>query len=493
MFNNWKQQTERAALIDVEKQSKIIQQKARTLAREAGKLNLPAPEANEPCENERAIYGEVHQLKSQFDEHYTEKLTQICTEQTEMISKLVGEELDECPAIARQLFETHKASFRGPLRDAAETEDQAYREHKATEDQFGKVNISMVGSYLLHVVAVIASLLVESVLNAFVFAPANPLGLLGGIFEAFAIAALSIAMSFTWGVVLGRVWSRGWASRALGIIGSAVFVAALLAYHCLVAWYRTILVHGETPADAVTQAVGFFNQFGFHLNDVHAWYLLTVGVFFGLLACSAGYRTRQAKIAASNARIIRNHEAAIEAFRSVREDFIQGVDHVHDEALRETELRLDDAKQAAHALRSHITEAKRLQRANSTTIEGLNELHESAIKTFRMVAGYIRTISEPRYWQQNIKPLDEGVKLDMASVHEAEALLGQLGQHLKALSDKALDIKETIRQAHRTHLSQAPAFIDSFRQRAARANDNPRDAQLHVLRLGAQELESNHG
>lgn len=494
-----RQQTQRITQINIDEEPDKIYQQARARGREAGLKKQHNPEATQPCEHEQAIHRDVADLKTKVDQDFEYQMDHNDADLRESISKVDGAELDECPAMTKQQFEAHNALYKTLLAAAASVVDETSRCRKAMEDQYGKVSSSAVGSYLLHIAVLLTSLLGESGLNAFLFGQAHELGILGGAIQSFAIAAFSIAASFSWGAVLRSAIDRGGLLRALGLMGTAVFGGLLISYHGIVAWYRTVLVHGDDPIDAVTSALGFFVNYGLGLQDVHSAFLLVIGVFLGILACCSGYRSHEARIQAANARIVREHEAAEAKFQNVQGDNVLDGERIHEEMLRETDHRFQTANQAVSELRLGISKAKRLRHTHQAMTQRLKDIDETAIQTFRLSCGYVEGehASHPPYWQEEIDGIDDSFELDMSTVDDAETLLADLGKRLQVLRDKRKAANDKIRQMSSSHLVDAMHLGETIRQGAGNKRltrvepANPLHP-LHVIDIEDTQKEAAH-
>ncbi|MGH8716871.1 MAG: hypothetical protein ACREUI_09175, partial [Burkholderiales bacterium] len=146
-------------------------------------------------------------------------------------------------------------------------------------------------SFPKHISHLGAFLGLESIANTGLFAMGSDIGILGGFLSAIQVSGLSVFAMFLWGKVLRAAQEQSSAVwRALANVGTLIVTALLTIYHSVVAWYRHLLEYSNRPDDAVRTAGEFFFKYRFDIPDILSWYLLLIGLIFGVLSAVTGYR-----------------------------------------------------------------------------------------------------------------------------------------------------------------------------------------------------------
>ena len=129
----------------------------------------------------------------------------------------------------------------------------------------------------------------EGGLNGTFLARGHELGLLGGISEALAIAAINIlyGLAVGWQVAPRMVHRRPlW--KLVGVGGIVLYVGVMGGFNLAVAHYRTALA-GEHPEQAPQHAWASLLAQPVGIEDMHAWFLFALGCMFSLGAALDGW------------------------------------------------------------------------------------------------------------------------------------------------------------------------------------------------------------
>ncbi|MGH8549013.1 MAG: hypothetical protein ACRERU_10510, partial [Methylococcales bacterium] len=157
--------------------------------------------------------------------------------------------------------------------------EQGVRE---SNEKYGLSNAQITGkSFFRHVFHLACFLVIESSANAPLFGLGSEQGLLGGLWIGIMVAAFNVFVSYYGGIACRAAREQNSALwRFLSSLGIAAYGAALIIYHSIVAWYRSLLI-SDQPDDVVRLAHEYFFQNQFNLPDVTSWFLLFVGLIFG--------------------------------------------------------------------------------------------------------------------------------------------------------------------------------------------------------------------
>lgn len=123
----------------------------------------------------------------------------------------------------------------------------------------------------------------ETVLNGFFLAKGNDLGVLGGITEAFAFAALNIFATALIGFFGIRwIFHRNLFAKLVGLVSALLFLALAIALNLALAHYRE--VSGTLIDTASTQIIERLNTNPLGLQDVKSWLFFGIGFLASIFA-----------------------------------------------------------------------------------------------------------------------------------------------------------------------------------------------------------------
>ena len=139
-------------------------------------------------------------------------------------------------------------------------------------------------SRLWNFAVILVILVVKSVLNGSFLARGLETGLIGGVIEAFVIAAINITFGFFLGnSVMRYLFHRNYLLRLLTLFEVPVSFAIAVFFNLLVGHYRDAL-GGTDPAHASAAASDRFSTHPFSLAAFKSWVLFAIGTLF-LIGC----------------------------------------------------------------------------------------------------------------------------------------------------------------------------------------------------------------
>ncbi|MEP2828055.1 hypothetical protein [Parvibaculum sp.] len=141
--------------------------------------------------------------------------------------------------------------------------------------------------WLLAGLAVMA--LVEVVPSAFMIAPGDEGGLLGGFASAVIFTFLSMTLGFLTGILsLPYAGHRKVALRVVGWVVTAVLICLVLAINLSLAHFRAAVIAGATSVEAAAQTLPSLISDPFNLGDINSVLIAGLGMLFAFGALLEG-------------------------------------------------------------------------------------------------------------------------------------------------------------------------------------------------------------
>ena len=186
-------------------------------------------------------------------------------------------------------------------------------------------------SRLWNFTVILVILAIESILNGTFLARGLETGLLGGIVEAFAIAAINVSFGFFLGnSVIRYVFHRSYILRVLAFIEIPISGAIAIFFNLLVGHYRDAL-GGPDPAHASSTALYSFRLHPFDLAAIESWVLFALGLFFSTVAAVDGFKMNDPY--PGYGKISRKHEEIIQEYTDEKANIVEDLSRTCDQAL----------------------------------------------------------------------------------------------------------------------------------------------------------------
>lgn len=165
----------------------------------------------------------------------------------------------------------------------------------------------------------------EAILNARLFAEADPVGILGGWLFALLVSAANVLPSFLLGGVIvfrnlhhARPLRRMWAA-----IGVLAFIALVVGFNLFLAHLRIAM--GIDPDHAMTLAGPYMRDHLFDITaDVQAVFLFWIGFFAALCAALDGYCLFDDRYPRYG-KLDRRYRATVAAYEATKDAFRKGI------------------------------------------------------------------------------------------------------------------------------------------------------------------------
>jgi len=224
-------------------------------------------------------------------------------------------------------------------------------------------------SRLWNFAIILVILAVESVLNGSFLARGLETGLIGGIIEAFVIAAINVTFGFFLGdSVMRYLFHRSIMLRLIALIEVPVSCGLAVLFNLLVGHYRDALGGGD-PAHASAAALNSFRLHPFELAAFESWVLFAMGLFFSLVATIDGFKIDDPY--PGYGKINRKHEEIIQDYTDEKANIIGDLSDTRDQALE------------------YMREARQNLTARKTELAGILDQREKLITLFEAQQSYL--------------------------------------------------------------------------------------------------------
>lgn len=202
-------------------------------------------------------------------------------------------------------------------------------------------------SRLWNFAVILVILAVESILNGNFLARGLETGLIGGIIQAFVIAAANVFFGvFLGNYVMRYAFHRSYFLRALAFVEVPVSFGIAIAFNLMVGHYRDAL-GGPDPDHASIIALNTILAQPFYLASLQSWILFAMGVFFFTIAAADGFKMDDPY--PGYGRISRKHE-------EITRDYMNEKANIVDDLSRTRDQALDSIRTARQNLASHRAE-----------------------------------------------------------------------------------------------------------------------------------------
>jgi Skp family chaperone for outer membrane proteins len=400
-----------------------------------GKENKPPKSARALDEIEQRIVARVEEekkasyqvLEDQF-QHFEDRLNNLDFEgQFGLIRQANYTSLSDFKAeVAMGQNQLH-----GLRRDLQEVE-QELQHFKDKHGLRRAAKVSTAGWMFFKIAFLVFLLLLETGLNGSFLAEGSALGILGGVTQAFTLAALNIGCALLLSVFAVRfVLHRSFFLKVLGVLGLGVYACIALGINLALAHYRE--VSAIAFGDAGRQVMDRLWTAPLDLADLNSWVLFGLGLFFSILAfidgCAMfdpypGFGNVQKRVNKARAGYSTEVEALIENLKEIRDE--------HNEKVELIIRDLSQRRQESQAILQHRTRVAGLFK------EHQNQLERSAntlLSVYREANRKARTEPEPKYFANPFK-----MERISPTLHSAEEWNDrELAERIKTAQDELSD------------------------------------------------------
>lgn len=318
-------------------------------------------------------------------------------------------------------------------------------------------------SLALHVAILVALVLVEGLVNAWIFARVVPGGLLEGWFTALIVAGMNVAFAFGAGNLMRELFHVQRWRRRLGGLVLVGYGLLLGAYTLLVGHWRLALL--DKQPDATRQAVHRLIHSTFAIDDAQTLLFLAISIGFALLALWAGLTA--ADRYPGYTRLWRAHRAALTRIDDLRAEYRAAVYGLWQTKLEEIETTQAAAEEALHGVRENVADWQREDTRYRHIIEQLNAADLYCTRRYRRTNSRIRTAPPPPWWDQAPEArLSPSPLFNPAALAEAIEYASSLNTLWPRLRAKASETRTLLGQAYDEAVAGERAFFADTDARA---------------------------
>lgn len=134
-------------------------------------------------------------------------------------------------------------------------------------------------------------LAIESMLNGYLFAKRNEMGLLGGVTVAVLVSVCNVGVSAIFGYFSKSIQHRNWLRKIAALAIISVWLASMLTFNVAVAHFRDALESGSDWSLAANSVVSTVVSHPFSIASIESWLLAVLGVLVSFLAFLKGRHT----------------------------------------------------------------------------------------------------------------------------------------------------------------------------------------------------------
>lgn len=261
---------------DIAKQTNLIER-----AKSDGQNDHPPSSSKTLTEAEISVIDRVLDIRKKGLENYERnqqaykgRISRIQTIRTAVKAKastVVGD------------FQAEVKAYRGGMvevvKDVKEwnADLNAFREkHQIHRPAFKKPYFASVATLVL------VSVMAETILNGYLFAQRNALGLLGGILIALLVSIVNVAFSGLSGHFAKLIAHRNWFLKSTGIAIIGLWGAATFFYNLAVAHFRDAVESLGEWAEAAETSLQSLTTTPFELSSIESWLLMAWGILIAL-------------------------------------------------------------------------------------------------------------------------------------------------------------------------------------------------------------------
>lgn len=260
-------------------------------------------------------------------------------------------------------FQAEVKSFRGGMVEVVKDVKEwnaglnAFREkHRIFRPAFKRPHFASVAALVLLCV------MAETVLNGYLFAQRNALGLLGGILIALLVSIVNVAFSALSGHFAKLMAHRNWFFKSIGVVILALWSVATFFYNLAVAHFRDAVETLGEWAEAAETSLQSLIETPFELSSIESWLLMAWGILIALtvflkFVFQGEYYLGYQRLDQNLRRSLREYEdqldSALDSLKERKETAIDELQDVNDEVTSAVGDAID-ALQGQGAIQQHL-------------------------------------------------------------------------------------------------------------------------------------------
>jgi len=422
-------------------------------ATEAARKNEPLTGDTQLDETQRELVDESQGFVGACTRRAGAEITGRCNDIRLMIAEPLDPALEQSN-IRREVAEA-KDRYRDDLVLAFQERQRAMRDLRSFEEENGLAPQSAVynSDVLMFVSMLLALILGEGLLNAFLFQELQDRRLIGGLLLAMAVGLANVLMGLGTGLLGWRLMIHvRMPLRLLGVFVTVVFMAAALALHLALGDLREAIAH-DTKAQ-IDFLVILKPSRWFAYTSIPPFVLFAVGVATFLIAALKGRGGTWGIVAPywNHDAFDRRFQVAEEELQDAIANFKDAMQNAFDGERAKLRARHAEDRERMSDIRRLAGEAQGIMRTLGDSIDAeIGRLH-ICLRAYRDRNRAVRTSAPPKYFE-TYPAFEESRKtrLDLteltALVELAETTVAENGKRLAALEDKTLQEQVSVIEA----------------------------------------------
>lgn len=399
------------------------------LGKSRGDQGLPRADASGLDATEQAVIDRIGTLRRAGLQSYEEHRDVYRRRVSEAPAAMMA--VEGASERAQGDFEKVVKEMRGQMaRPVAEMEDwskeiRAFKqEHGLRRPAYEAPHPAMIGVVLL------VCVLIETVLNGYLFAQKNELGLLGGAFVAALVAIVNVAVASFLGIFARIVTHRALIIQLAGLSLIALFAAWSFGFNLVVAHFRDAVARLDGWSAAAEAALIRLEDAPIGLASVESWLTLVWGGVVGFLAFYKFFRWGEpypgyAKRARAQADAIDyyadQHAYALDVLAAKRDDLVDDLIE-HGQSVRRAIADAAAALQGQSTMRAHL----------EIFLQGCDDKATLLLKLYRDANISARSDAPPDHFAQPYRfPAFSSDPLSRKELAETERRLQRLDEVLE--------------------------------------------------------------
>ncbi|MFV0422289.1 hypothetical protein [Oleidesulfovibrio sp.] len=255
-------------------------------------------------------------------------------------------------------------------------------------------------SSLLQFALITLIILIESLLNSWLFLKGNALGLVGGLIQAMAISCLNVVSAASVGYFVTRYKNHvdkfyRWVACML----TATYLFINFCFNLMVGHYRE-LMEGPMPEKAMQQAFGHFMASPLNLSNMNSIMLIAIGVLLSLLGLYKGYRSI-GDIYPGYGRRLKQYSNALNQYESFKLSFQDTIITLMNEQRTLIRELTKTAGEKCSKYRQLLEDAKGVNQAAGIVAEQIDATYNRLLKEYRKINKEVRTVPVPAYFEHS--------------------------------------------------------------------------------------------
>jgi len=458
-------------------------------ARDAGRQNLPS---HDDIELDRV----QQEIVARF-QHGSDSLSQALAGQIDGACQSVEDRRARhfnasAPAEKAKLeAEALRSREMESLCGAADREREAWRdlEHFKSEHKLER-NAEYPDTIALPVFWLLLVTLIETAVNAFVFAEASEHGYIGGIAQAgiFSVLNVGVAAGFVGFLCLRAIEHRSVWRKVLGFLGAGIGLLFAITWNAGVAHFRELIAANPdllSTSDLLTGGADILTRIKidpFGIHSMQGWALFVLGLvaagfaawkgFVGFDDRYPGFGKRDRALRRAQdvyAKAKNEHKDAVAAIFHAERDWLKARSASDERVAQETSEIVAQARQRGREYRDSCLD---LSRACKSLLRKYRETNSRVRDPFSPPPTYFSVYPECVVHLPDFKILDAAVEDTLQSLH------------MSAVT--TLQARKALAEAEKQFVAEFDAFFRHVEQEAARRRRSVRDPADGKMREGVE-------